>query len=44
MNLFDKYRANNINEDELSTMTQQLIKQKFDLELRQKMARRLEEE
>ena len=44
MKLFDKYRANNINEDELSTMTKQLIKQKFDRELRQKMGHRLQEE
>ncbi|WP_367391307.1 tetratricopeptide repeat protein [Lewinella sp. LCG006] len=44
MNLFDKYRTNNINEDELGEITQQLVKQKFDLELRQKMTHRLREE
>lgn len=44
MKLFEKYRVNNINEDELNTMTQQLIKQKFDGELRGKMAYRLKEE
>lgn len=44
MKLFEKYRANNINEDDLSTMTQQFVKQKFDGELRQKMSSRLREE
>jgi hypothetical protein len=44
MNLFEKYRTNNIKEDELGTMTQQFLKQKFDHELRQKMTHRLQEE
>ncbi len=44
MNLFDKYRTNTTNEDELGTMTQKLVKQKFDHELRQKMGNRLQEE
>jgi tetratricopeptide (TPR) repeat protein len=44
MSLFDKYRTNSTNEDELGAMTQQLVKQKFDHELRQKMTHRLREE
>lgn len=44
MKLFDKYRKGDTNEEELNTMTESLIKQKFDQELRQRMSHRLEEE
>lgn len=44
MKLFDKYRKGDTNEEELYAMTESLIKQKFDQELREKMSRRLAEE
>lgn len=44
MKLFDKYQHSEANEEEQSIVTERLIQNKFNQELRQKMAQRLDQE